>query len=187
MQIFKQIGSQFDRSFARKAYLHNYLNLPLFNGDDSEFKECREVVREVVEEYAQVQNDSYLQWLRGQSWIVCYQSTRQSTIIAFYAFPRGFDAFALPAPLPSSSSRFPHFQPLLLHPSSRLYQRFQRLQNFQNSKDSQDSQDSQESQESQTQRIRWALPRSSDWSSDPPATSSPLSRPPWSSAPRAAA
>lgn len=175
MQIFKQIGSQFDRSFARKAYLHNYLNLPLFNGDDSEFKECREVVREVVEEYAQVQNDSYLQWLRGQSWIVCYQSTRQSTIIAFYAFPRGFDAFALPAPLLSSSSRFPHFQPLLLRPSSHSYQRFQRLQNLQNL------------QNSQTQRVRWALPRSSDWPSHPPAASSPLSRPPWSSEPRAAA
>ena len=65
--IFKLIGSQFDRSFARKAYLHNYLNLPLFNGDDTEFRECREVVNEVVEEYGQAEKANYMEWLRSQN------------------------------------------------------------------------------------------------------------------------
>ena len=118
-QIFKQIGSQFDRSFARKAYLHNYLNLPLFNGEDAEFKECREVVREVVEEYEQVQNDSYLQWLRGQNWIVCFSGNttkynhcilrissrirriRSSCSASFFVFSLS------PVPCPSSPSSFP--------------------------------------------------------------------------------
>lgn len=45
------IGRQFDTIFKRKAYLSNYLNLPLFNGDDTEFKECRELLSDIAKEY----------------------------------------------------------------------------------------------------------------------------------------
>lgn len=65
VQIFQGIGSQFDRSFGRKAYLHNYLNLPLFNGDSSEFVNSRQLLADIVEEYKKAESDDYIQWSMG--------------------------------------------------------------------------------------------------------------------------
>lgn len=56
------IGRQFDSIFKRKAYLANYLTLPLFNNDDSEFKECRELLGDIVKEYKQAESADYVQW-----------------------------------------------------------------------------------------------------------------------------
>ncbi|KAK8829540.1 tubulin gamma chain [Blastocystis sp. ATCC 50177/Nand II] len=61
-EIFSVIGRQFDTIFKRKAYLANYLNLPLFNNDDSEFKECRELLGDVVKEYKEAESADYVHW-----------------------------------------------------------------------------------------------------------------------------
>lgn len=69
-QIFQGIGTQFDRSFGRKAYLHNYLNLPLFNGDSSEFVNSRQLLTDIVEEYKKSESEDYVQWSMGQKLFV---------------------------------------------------------------------------------------------------------------------
>ena len=59
------IGRQFDTIFKRKAYLSNYLNLPLFNSDDTEFKECRELLSNIAKEYKQAESPDYLTWIQN--------------------------------------------------------------------------------------------------------------------------
>ena len=68
--MFQGIGSQFDRAFNRKAYLHNYLNLPLFNGDASEFVASRQSLSDIIQEYQKAEGEEYAHSMENSS--VCF-------------------------------------------------------------------------------------------------------------------
>ena len=60
LQILQGIGTQFDRTYNRKAYLHNYKSLPLFDNDLSDFVDSRNNLRDLIDEYIRAETDNYL-------------------------------------------------------------------------------------------------------------------------------
>ena len=42
------------------------MNLPLFDKDDTEFKESREALASLIEEYKHAEQDDYIQWMQQQ-------------------------------------------------------------------------------------------------------------------------
>lgn len=53
---------QFDRSYKRRAYLHNYTELEVFK-DLSEFEESRDVMMGTIEEYKSAEGVDYIHCL----------------------------------------------------------------------------------------------------------------------------
>ena len=53
--MFAKLARQFDQSYKRKAYLHNYTDLDVFK-DLTEFDESCEVVRDIIDEYRKAED-----------------------------------------------------------------------------------------------------------------------------------
>ena len=58
--MFEKLTKQFDKSYKRRAYLHNYTELNVFK-DLTEFDESREVVSETIEEYKKAESMEYIE------------------------------------------------------------------------------------------------------------------------------
>lgn len=58
-QLFAKLAKQFDKSYKRRAYLHNYTELDIFK-DLTEFDESREVVSETIDEYKRAESSDYI-------------------------------------------------------------------------------------------------------------------------------
>ena len=67
--MFAKLVHQFDKSYKRRAYLHNYTELDIFK-DLSEFDEsrlvnwggvmCRTVVGDIIDEYRRAESVNYI-------------------------------------------------------------------------------------------------------------------------------
>lgn len=63
--LFDRIMKQFDRLYARRAFLDNYAQQPMFEGGFEEFDDSYETVRGLVEEYRAAERDDYVSWGGG--------------------------------------------------------------------------------------------------------------------------
>ncbi|KAK8798229.1 hypothetical protein WA588_003314 [Blastocystis sp. NMH] len=57
--LFAKLVHQFDKSYKRRAYLHNYTELDIFK-DLSEFDESRTVVGDIIDEYRRAESVNYI-------------------------------------------------------------------------------------------------------------------------------
>lgn len=57
--MFAKLAKQFDKSYKRRAYLHNYTEIDIFK-DLTEFDESREVVSETIDEYKKAESSDYI-------------------------------------------------------------------------------------------------------------------------------
>ncbi|KAK8813766.1 tubulin gamma chain [Blastocystis sp. ATCC 50177/Nand II] len=58
--LFAKLANQFDRSFKRRAYLHNYTEIETLK-DLTEFEESRGIVGDTIEEYQKAESANYVE------------------------------------------------------------------------------------------------------------------------------